>query len=143
MTSELTHYTLEDILPHRGKMLLIDSIVEADENCAVTTTLIKPSFPLTDGKSVQPLIMVELAAQTAGVCNGLDRIQEKGIDSSKMGWLVGIKRARFHVQSIAMGMIVQTRSENIHNYDRLREVSAVVTLQGEVIGEIILQLYQM
>lgn len=143
MTPNLSNYTLEDILPHRGNMLLIDAVLEANETRAVTTTLIQPSFPLTDGKVIQALIMVELAAQTAGVCNGLDRIKEKGVDSSKMGWLVGIKRAQFHVENILIGTTVRTTSENIHNYDKLREVSAVIYVHEAVIGEITLQLYQL
>ena len=143
MITKLSNYTLKDILPHRGKLLLIDDILEADETYAVTTSIIKPSYPLTDTKGAQALIMVEFAAQTAGVCNGLDRIKEKGVDSSKMGWLVGIKRAQFHVESIPMGTKVMTRSENVHNYDKLREVAAVIHMDETVIGEITLQLYQL
>ena len=143
MIPKLSTYTLEDILPHRGNMLLIDEIVEADETYAVTTSIIKPSYPLTNSSGAKSLLMVELAAQTAGVCHGLDRIKEKGVDSSKMGWLVGIKRAKFHVESIPMGTTVVTRSENVHKYDKLREVSAVIRMGETVIGEITLQLYQL
>jgi predicted hotdog family 3-hydroxylacyl-ACP dehydratase len=124
-------------------MLLIDEIVEADETYAVTTSIIKPSYPLTNSSGAKSLLMVELAAQTAGVCHGLDRIKEKGVDSSKMGWLVGIKRAKFHVESIPMRTTVVTRSENVHTYDKLREVSAVIHMDETVIGEITLQLYQL
>jgi predicted hotdog family 3-hydroxylacyl-ACP dehydratase len=143
MITKLSNYTLEDILPHRGIMLLIDEIVEADEIHAVTISTIKLSRPLTDSKGAQSLIMVELAAQTAGVCNGLDRIKEKGVDSSKMGWLVGIKRAEFYVESIPVGTKVVIRSENVHNYDKLREVSANIHMGETLIGDITLQLYQL
>ncbi len=143
MITKLSDYTLEDILPHRGNMLLIDDIVEVDETHAVTTSIIKESYPLTGKNGAQPLLMVEFAAQTAGVCNGLDRIKAKGEDSSKMGWLVGIKRAQLYVESIPLGATVLTRSENIHNYDNLREVSAVLHMDDTLIGEITLQLYQL
>ena len=143
MITKLYNYTLEDILPHRGNMLLIDDIVEVDETHAVTTSIIKESYPLTAKNGAQPLLMVEFAAQTAGVCNGLVRIKAKGEDSSKMGWLVGIKRAQLYVESIPLGATVLTRSENIHNYDNLREVSAVLHMDDTLIGEITLQLYQL
>lgn len=124
-------------------MLLIDDILEVDDTHAVTSSVIKKSYPLTNANGAEALIMVEFAAQTAGVCNGLDRIKAKGVDSSKMGWLVGIKRAQLHVDRIPMGITVRTRSENIHNYDNLREVSAVLHMDETLIGEITLQLYQL
>lgn len=143
MLKELSHYTLEDILPHRGNMLLIEGILEVDQTHAVTSSLVQASWPMTDTKGAQPLIMVELAAQTAGVCNGLDRIKKQGLDSSKMGWLVGIKRAQLYVDCLPLGSTVVTRAENSHNFDNLREVSAVLHMDESLIGEITLQLYQL
>jgi len=140
--TQLFDYTIEDLLPHRGTMLLIDDILEMDEHHALTASLIKASFPLMDNGGVQPLLLVELAAQTAGVCNGLSRIKDHGEDSSKMGWLVGIKRAHFYVECIPLGKTVLTRSENSHVYDKLREVSAVLHMDETLIGEVTLQLFQ-
>jgi predicted hotdog family 3-hydroxylacyl-ACP dehydratase len=143
MITKLSDYTLEDILPHRGYMLLIDDILEVDDTHALTSSVIKKSYPLTDVNGAQALIMIEFAAQTAGVCNGLGRIKEKGLDSRKMGWLVGIKRAQLYVDTIPLGTTVITRSENIHNYDNLREISAILHMEETLIGEITLQLYQL
>ncbi len=138
----LSDYSIEDLLPHRGNMLLIDDIIEMDETFAVTASFITASFPLTDNNGAQPLLMVELAAQTAGVCNGLSRIKGQGEDSSKVGWLVGIKRAHFYTDRLPLGKTVVTRSENSHVYDKLREVSAVLHMDETLVGEVTLQLYQ-
>ncbi len=139
---EFKAYSLTDILPHRGNMLLIDDIIEADESYAITSSVITDSFPLTDSDGAQPLLMVELAAQAAGVCNGISRIKDQGENSSKMGWLVGVKRAQFYIDCLPLGETVVTRSENSHVYDKLREVSAVLHMDDRLIGEVILQLYQ-
>lgn len=143
MTIKFSDLTLEDILPHRGNMVLISDILEADETHALTASVMSASFPLVEETGVQPLIMVELAAQTAGVCNGLERIRTQGIDSNQMGWLVGVKRAQFYVDCIPFGSTVVIRSENSHNYENLREVSCVVHMDDTLIGEITLQLYQL
>lgn len=143
MTSEFSDYSLEDLLPHRGRMLLLSEIIEADQEYAVTAAKIHLSMPLSDDNGVRPLLMVELAAQTAGVCNGLGRILAEGLDSDKRGWLVGIKRAVFHVESLPLGKTVVTRSENSHVYDKLREVSSVLHMDGKLVGEVTLQLYQL
>ncbi len=142
ITAELSGITLEDLIPHRGRMVLIDDILEVDSSHALTASVMSELYPLVDAHGVQPLIMIELAAQTAGVCNGLDRIKTKGIDSLKMGWLVGVKRAQFYIDHIPLGSRVFTRSENSHNYENLREVSCVVHLDKRLIGEVTLQLFQ-
>ncbi len=139
---EVSGLTLEDLLPHRGNMVLLDDVLEVDFDHALTVSVMRPSFPLIVEEGVQPLIMVELAAQTAGVCNGWDRIKSQGIDSSQMGWLVGVKRAQFYIEYIPLGSRVVTRSENSHKYDTLREVDSVIHLDGKLIGEVTLQLFQ-
>lgn len=137
---ELTGFTLEDLLPHREGMLLLDDVLEVDACSALTEAVVDESFPMAGEEGVPPLIMVELAAQTAGVCNGLTRIKKEGKDASKMGWLVGVKRAQFAVDSIALGSRLLIRSENSHEFDMLLEVSCVVHLGDVLIGEITLQL---
>ena len=142
MITEISNLCPEDLLPHRGNMLLIDEILEVDETHAVTSTVIRASFPLLSEDGVEPLIMVELAAQTAGVCNGLGLVKTQGKKSSTMGWLVGIKRAQFFVDFIPLGSRVVTRSENTHKYDNLREVSSVLHMNTVLIGELTLQLFK-
>ena len=142
MATDSSRYSLEELLPHRGRMLLVHEIVEMGTSHAVTKSVISDSFPLLTKDGVDPLIMVELAAQTAGVCNGLDRIQSMGKEATSMGWLVGVKRASFFIDSIPVGSTVVTGSKNVHNYDNLREVFSEVHMDGALIGEITLQLFK-
>ncbi len=142
LPQDLAHLTLTDILPHRGNMLLIDDVVEANEESALVSSRMREGSPLSDRDGVQPLIMVELAAQAAGVCNGIDRIRKKGIDSNPTGWLVGVKRAQFYMDLLPFGSIVLIRSENRHSYGNLREVFCSLSINGIVIGEVTLQLFQ-
>ena len=133
---------IDDLIPHRGNMILIDHIVEIKKEYAVTAAIVRKSWPLLTAKGVQPLILVELAAQSAGVCNGWDRIQKKGLHSDSMGWLVGVKKAHFNIESIPLHSKIITRSENFNKYDNLRVTTSVSWLGNDVIGEITLQLFQ-
>lgn len=133
----------EDILPHREGMLLIDEIISVEDTYAVTETVIKESHPMAEKGGVSSLILLELAAQTAGVCNGLGKIKSDGKEASRKGWLVGVKRAQFFVDDlIAFGSRLVIRSENRHEFDMLREVFCVVHLDGTLLGEITLQLIE-
>ena len=67
---ELADLTIEDLLPHREGMLLIGEVLEVSATHAVTLSTVRPTWPLADAHGVESLICVELAAQTAGVCNG-------------------------------------------------------------------------
>jgi predicted hotdog family 3-hydroxylacyl-ACP dehydratase len=141
-TSKLSELTLEDLLPHRDKMLLVKEILEVDGTHALTLSHVEKSWPMAEGGGVNPLILVELAAQTAGVCNGWDRIQSQGIDSDKTGWLVGIKKAEFFIDSLSYGDIIMCSAENTYNFTNLREVSCKQHLNQTLIGTTTLQLFQ-
>ena len=134
--------TLADLLPHREPMVLIEEVVEVHRTAARTRSTIKPDWPLAEEDGVSPLVLIELAAQTAGVCNGWDRISTKGPDSEKMGYLVGVKRARLPKTLLGYGQDILVHAENTYDFDNLREVSCTVHRQDELIAEITLQLFQ-
>lgn len=124
-------------------MLLIDRVVSAGEGYAVSETVVKESFPTAGDSGVSPLVLIELAAQTAGICNSLGRIQKEGRGTQTKGWLVGVKRAGFFVEDvIPFGSLLVARSENRHEFDLLREVYCEVHRNGTLVGEITLQLIQ-
>ncbi len=138
----LSDLTLEDLLPHRGKMMFVDEVLEVDGVHAVTLSRPKKSWPMADARGVHSLILVELAAQTAGVCNGWDRIHTKGLDSDQMGWLVGIKEAEFFVDYLPFDSYVVSSAENAFNFANLREVSCEQSMADKLIARITLQLFQ-
>lgn len=141
-TMTLSDLILEDLLPHRDGMLLVREVLEVDSRMARALFLVDKSWPMADDQGVHPLIMVELAAQTAGVCNGWERIRTKGLDSNKMGWLVAIKKAEFFIDFLPFGASVTGTAENTYSFENLREVSCELRLNDQVIGKVILQVFQ-
>jgi len=138
----LSDLTLEDLLPHRGPMLLIEKVLEVDATHALTLCRVAQSWPMADAKGVHPLILIELAAQTAGVCNGWDRVRTKGLDSDKMGWLVGIKKTEIFTEYLPLGGEIITSAENRYNFENLREVSCEQRMGDILICKSTLQLFQ-
>ena len=137
-----TGLSLEDLLPHREEMLLLKEILEVDSTHALTLCSVERSWPMAEDNGVSPLTLVELAAQTAGVCNGWDRIQAQGIESDKTGWLVGVKKAEFFIDSLSFGDIITSSAENTYNFTNLREVSCEQHMGNVLIGKTSLQLFQ-
>lgn len=134
--------TAENLLPHRGRMLLVGRILALDDRQATTLSIARADWPLFNGEAIDPLILVELVAQTAGVHNGLKRLKRRGEDSQTRGWLVGVKKAEFHVDAIAVGEAVTTTVANVFVFESLREIAGTSTIHGRLAAEVILQVME-
>lgn len=133
---------LEDLLPHRGKMLLIQEVLSVDSEQASTANKVRKSWPLASDDGVDSLVLIELAAQTAGVCNGWDRIHSVGMDSDKMGWLVGIKNADITIDLLPYGVTLTASAKNTLVFENFRESSCEIFLEDQQVASITLQLFQ-
>ena len=133
---------IEDLLPQRDRMLLIDEIIELDDERAVTAATVTDQWPFYDANGVNPLVLIELVAQTAAVTNGWIRIKQRGKDSEKKGWLVGIKQSRFFVEAISLNQRIITRAENQFVYESYRHIAGIARIGSDIVGEVTLQLIQ-
>ena len=94
---ELAEIQAEDLLPHRGRMKLVDEIITVNSEMAVTRTRVTDQWPFFDGKAVNSLVLIELVAQTAGISNSWGGKKKHGENFVTKGWLVGIKESRFYI----------------------------------------------
>jgi predicted hotdog family 3-hydroxylacyl-ACP dehydratase len=133
---------VESLLPHRGRMLLVDEILALTDDQATTRSIANKKWPLYRDGTINPLILVELVAQTAGVHNSLKRLQQRGEGSPTRGWLVGVKSARFHVATIAPGEAVTTTTNNAFVFDNLREIKGTVFIGGQLAADVVLQIVE-
>lgn len=137
-----TGITVEDLLPHRDRMKLVDEIIEVNENKAVTTATVTRQWPLFKDESVHALACIELVAQTAGISNCWEGIKKHGEHFINRGWLVGIKTAVFHIDAIPLDTRITTCSENQFEFKGYREILGTVAIASKVIAEVRLQLMQ-
>ena len=133
---------VESLLPHRGRMLLVDEILAVSDDEASTRSIARGDWPLCADGSINPLILVELVAQTAGIHNSLKRIEQRGRGEPTRGWLVGVKSARFHVDVIAPGDTVVTTTANAFVFENLREIKGRVTIDGQPAADVVLQIVE-
>lgn len=131
---------IELLLPHRGRMRLVEAIVSLTETDAVSIATVRESWPLHDGGYVEPIVLIELLAQTSGLCNGLTRLRDEGIDSDKSGWIVGIKEAHLFVNALPVGTTIVSSAENRFTFDDFREVHGAARIGDTVVADAVLQL---
>jgi predicted hotdog family 3-hydroxylacyl-ACP dehydratase len=142
MAETLPHPRIEDLLPHSGRMLLIDEILEVDTETAVSKSRVSEKWPLFDGTTVSSLMIIELVAQTCGLSNGLNRIRTQGEGSIKKGFLVGIKTARFYVDALPLGAEIITEATNRFKFEAFREIEGKARIGSDIVGEVTLQVMQ-
>ncbi len=140
--NQLNDIVIEDLLPHRGRMLLISEILFLEPDYGITAATVHKSWPLAGEDGVQPLVLIELAAQTAGVYNSWQNLRDKETGSETKGWLVAIKQTEFFIHNIPFAEKIITRAENTHQYDLLREISSTMHLADQLIGRVTLQVIQ-
>jgi predicted hotdog family 3-hydroxylacyl-ACP dehydratase len=133
---------VESLLPHRGRMLLVDEILTLTDDQATTLSIASKNWPLYRDGVINPLILVELVAQTAGVQNSLKLVKERGEGSQTRGWLVGVKTAKFHVAAIAPGEAVTITTNNAFVFDNLREIKGTAFIGGQLAADVVLQIVE-
>ncbi|HEY6000636.1 MAG TPA: hypothetical protein VI078_15220 [bacterium] len=133
---------LETLVPHRGRMLLLSEIVSFDTDEATCRAVVREGWPLTGEGGADPLVLIELVAQTAAVNNGWNIIQTQEPGRHHRGWIAGIKSARLGVDRIALGTALTTRARNQFAYEEFREIEGTVSIGAEVVAEVTLQLVQ-
>jgi predicted hotdog family 3-hydroxylacyl-ACP dehydratase len=132
---------IEDLIPHRERLKLIDTIVSVDQEHAVCRATINKNWPLLSGDGVCAIVLVELAAQTAGVCIGWnEKMKTAGPQGEASGWLVGIKKAHFHIDKIPLNTCITIRSENRLVVENYKEIAATARVGQTLVGEIVLQI---
>ncbi len=132
---------IEKLIPHRGRLKLIDEILEIDGEKAVTASVVTETWPLLYDNAVSPIILIELIAQTTGIAVGHDKFKETG--KGVYGWIVGIKRADFSVSEIPLGtrVIIKVTPSYDHESYAVFNGTAENASSKEILCNVEIQVY--
>ena len=91
-------------IPHKGRMLLIDGIIDINFNEILTFSHIKKDNVFYDNnEGIDSYIFTEYVAQTAAAYNGA---LENSVDDKRIGFLLNIKKADCYIDKVKAGNIV-------------------------------------
>jgi len=131
---------IEELLPHRNGMKLIDSIIEVDKEGAVSKATVTGKWPLVEGDSINPIVLIELVAQTAGICIGWEEHKKKGKNTEGKGWLAGVKEALFYCERIPLGSQIMTEVRRVFDFENYHEILGMIKVDGELVGKVSVQI---
>jgi predicted hotdog family 3-hydroxylacyl-ACP dehydratase len=133
--------TIEALIPHREGMLLVERILMISERSAAAEAVVNEGWPTARPQGVDALVLIELVAQTAGLSVGwkVKRGGTQGSVQQGRGWMVGIKRASFSVDPIAIGTRLVIETDIAFEFEQLTEISGVIRADGVMLAKVRLQ----
>ena len=131
---------IENLIPHRDRMKLINEIIEVDDKKSITAAIVSEEWPLFNNGSVDPVILIELVAQTTGIAVGWQRRTESGIGGE--GWLVGIKRANFSTDRIPLGARLIMNVKSLYDHNNYGAFEGTVMSGSDILAKIEIQVFR-
>jgi predicted hotdog family 3-hydroxylacyl-ACP dehydratase len=132
---------IEKMIPHRNSMKLIDEIIELNEQRCIAAATVVSRWPMYRDGYVDPIVLIELAAQTAGVNFGWHEMMA-GKSLDQQGWLVGIKNAVFYRDRIPLDARIVISIEDLSRNDTYAVITGTARVGTEIIGEMELQVFR-
>ncbi len=131
---------IEKLIPHRDRMKLISEVLAADEEKAVTSAIVSERWPLYRDGFVDPIVLIEIVAQTAAVHISWKKGAEKGVSGG--GWIVGIKSADFFRDLIPLHTVLVTTVKNLYSAENYNVLEGTVEAGPDIAGRIQIQVFR-
>ena len=131
---------IEDLIPQRDRMKLLDEVADVNGHLAVTSARVSERWPLCRGAYVDPIVLIEIVAQTAAVFISC----KKGIKTggSRRGWIVGIKKADFFVDRIPLDTVLITTVKDLYHLDQYSVLEGEVTAKAKALCRVQIQVFR-
>lgn len=109
--TDINGLSLVELLPHSGKMVLLDRIVDYDDNSLTSELIVRGDGLLGDERAVPAWAGIEYMAQTIGAYAGL--MAKRRGEPIKLGFLLGTRRYAGNVAEFEVGSTLIVRADKI------------------------------
>jgi len=135
----MTVMDIEAYMPHRGRMKLIQDIFESDENCCNAIAFPKETWPFQTKEGIDPMVIIELVAQTTSAYVGWCRREKKTMGGA--GFLVGIRNAEIGFKYLPLGGAVNISCKRMLDMDNYGVFEGRVFTNDTIYGTATIQVY--
>ena len=104
----------KELVPHRGPMKLVDTLIESDGDNAVVEAVIPAGSPfaMAQGGVAHRCALIELVAQSYAAAHTYEDLHDG--KKSRPGYLVGISKASFYDDPrIGVKIIIELHAEDV------------------------------
>ncbi|QBL10686.1 3-hydroxylacyl-ACP dehydratase [Rheinheimera sp. D18] len=123
----ITGYSIEQVLPHRAPMILLDRFIEAGADYGICSLIISENSPFYDSArgAVPAYVGIEYMAQTIAAYAGANRLVAGG--QVKIGFLLGCRKYQPLVTEFTIGTEL-----TIHATQLVRESSGLSVFECSI-----------
>jgi predicted hotdog family 3-hydroxylacyl-ACP dehydratase len=130
---------VEELVPHRPPMLLIDEVVAWDDAGAECRVVLRDDSPFVEAGRVSPMLAIEYMAQCVAVYAGL-RGRERG-QPVRVGYLVGAREVVLGQEPFRVGDVLRVRARHAWGDEILGSFQCSVERGDEVVAQGTLNVY--
>lgn len=132
---------IENLLPHRGPMLLVDRLVSDDAEGVRVEAVVRRGAPFVEDRGLPSWASIELMAQAVGTWAGLRRLEAN--DSIRLGFLLGTRRFEASVSHFPVGAVLEiaARRELVTD-EGLAVFACEISFEGRVVATANLNAFQ-
>ena len=132
---------VEQLIIHRGTMLLLDRILEANEKFAVAEVVISSTSPFwRAGDGVPAYVGLEYMAQAIAAFDGARRLKTGAVPT--IGFLLGTRRYRSKVGHFTEGQRLRVRAEIAFNDGGMAAFDCIIGSGDEELVSASLNVYR-
>lgn len=133
--------TIEELVRHRGQMLLIDSLVEASQDHAVGEVVIsQTSSFFKPGRGVPAYVGLEYMAQTIAAFDGAHRLKSGA--APEIGFLLGTRRYASKVQFFLAQSLLKIRVNMVFSENGMAAFDCAIDVSDEEIVTASINVYR-
>lgn len=108
---------IAELIPHSGRMVLLDRIINVDEHCLTAELTVRNDGLFGDDKTVPAYVGIEYMAQAIAAYAGI-QAKHAG-EPIKLGFLLGTRCYTSNIGSFAVGTLLAIQVTKIIQDDKL------------------------
>lgn len=130
-------YPLEELIPHRGTMKLVDKLVsfDAEEESAVVEFTVKDKF---QGSQVAIEYMAQSAAVLAGIFDKIEHPEKP----PRIGFLMGSRKLKLDIPEFEVGRTYRVNVKKIFSDENTGSFDAAIMDGEKLLASAILNAYR-
>jgi predicted hotdog family 3-hydroxylacyl-ACP dehydratase len=121
-------FLVEELVPHTGKMVLLNRVIEFDEENMVAEVIVRDDGLFGDSNTVPAWLGIEYMAQTIAALGGMKRrLAGKPLN---VGFLLGTRRYECNVGTFAVGSVLIVSVKRLVEDQGLGVFDCRITAEG-------------
>lgn len=131
---------IQDLLPHKPPMVLIDRVLDFRDNFIKTSVKIRDGIPFYDNGHVPSYVAVEYMAQTIGVWRGL--LSREQNQKPQIGFLLGTRKLTLETPYFRDGDELEVFGEENYTDEEIASFTCWITRQKQTVAQAVLNVFQ-